>query len=112
MTKDIGKNGNLFGGNMLAWMDEAAAIFAHQFTGEEHMVTLKFNEILFKMPVHCGEIIEFHVDSVHLGKTSISFDITAYHDEDVVFSTRCTFVAVDKFGKKKLIKRRTSKNYK
>lgn len=103
MVKDLGVNGNLFGGKILAWVDEASAIHAHLFTGEKRMVTLKFDDMLFKKPIKEGDIVEFFAQSEIIGNTSLSFCIFAKVKEDVVFSTKCVFVAVDENGNKKLI---------
>lgn len=103
MTKDIGVNGNLFGGNMLAWMDEAAAIYARFITQEPRVVTVKFGEIVFLKPVKCNDMVDFYCDSEVIGNTSISFDIRACVSGRRVFETSCVFVAVDEEGKKKLI---------
>lgn len=106
MTKDLGMNGNLFGGNMLAWMDEAAAIFAHTITGEPRMVTLKFEEIVFKRPVKLGDIVDFHCEPIRVGETSFTFRIYGKVDDTEVFGTVAVFVAVDEIGNKKNIERK------
>ncbi|HEB83786.1 MAG TPA: hypothetical protein ENI92_02165 [Bacteroidetes bacterium] len=103
MTKDVGTHGNLFGGNMLAWMDEAAAVFARTRTGEPHLVTLRFSEILFKRPVKVGEMITFYACEPVVGRSSITFDLVGKVKEDVVFRTTCTFVNVDAEGRAKPI---------
>lgn len=103
MLKDLGMNGRLFGGNMLAWADEAAAIFAHKITREPHMVTLKFGEIVFKKPVMAGDIIEFWCTDEKVGNTSVTFNLKSFVLGESVFETSCVFVAVDKHGNKKKI---------
>jgi acyl-CoA thioesterase YciA len=103
MTKDIGTNGNLFGGNMMAWMDEASAIFAMKVTGEKDVVSLRFAEIIFKHPVKQDDIVDFYADNVRKGRTSVTFDIIAEVDGKECFRTECTFVAVDANGSKKSI---------
>lgn len=102
-TKDIGTYGNLFGGVMLAWVDEAAGIYAMKKTGEKRMVTLRFGEVLFRKPVKVGDIVEFYCGDEKVGNSSFSFDIKAVVDGNDVFSTDCTFVAVDAKGKPKTI---------
>jgi acyl-CoA thioesterase YciA len=99
MTKDVGTNGNLFGGNMLAWMDEAAAIFAQQITGKK-VVSVRFAEIIFKKPVSQDDVIEFYCEKIKQGHTSVTFDIFAVVKNEEVFRTECTFVAVDNNGRK------------
>ena len=105
MTKDIGVNGNLFGGNMMAWMDEAAAIFAGNYTGERRLVTLKYAEILFQRPVRVGDLVEFYAHDPRLGRTSVTFDLEGVVTGEVVFRTTCTFVALDEDGRPKPIGR-------
>lgn len=99
LTKDIGVGGNLFGGVMLAWMDESAAVYAHQQTGAPRMVTLKYEEILFKEPVHVGDIVEFFASQPRRGRTSFSFDLEARVHGKPVFHTRAIFVAVNAAGR-------------
>jgi acyl-CoA thioesterase YciA len=99
MTKDVGVGGNLFGGVMMAWMDEAAAIYAHQYTGCRRMVTLRYTELLFKKVVKVNDIVEIFADNPRVGRTSITFDLEGRVDGNVVFHTTCTFVAIDGEGK-------------
>ncbi len=104
MTKDIGTGGNLFGGNMMAWMDEAASIFACNHT-HEHVVTLKFSEILFRRAVKVGDMVEFYAQDPRTGRSSLTFDLEGRVRGEIVFHTTCVFVAVDEKGRPKQIKR-------
>jgi len=45
--QNIGVHGNLFGGVMLSWLDEAGGAFAGQCSDTPRMVTLKLAETLF-----------------------------------------------------------------
>ena len=101
--KDLGRNKNLFGGSMMAWMDEAASIFAYQYCDEEKMVTLRYGEYYFRKQVKEGDIIEFYCGNEKKGNTSFTFDIKGLVNGDEVFYTDCTFVAIDKNGNKKVI---------
>ena len=76
MTLDIGVNGNLFGGRMLEWLDEAGAIFAYkQIDG--YLVTLKISEVLFKAPVREKDMVEIYGDVKTIGNTSITIKLFA-----------------------------------
>lgn len=91
---------------MMAWIDEAAAIFAKDYTGERFMVTLRFGEFLFLHPVREGDVVHFWVSNPKIGKTSLNFDIEAVRTDGVkVVQTSCTFVAVDDNGKPKKIEK-------
>lgn len=103
MTKDLGQYGNLFGGNMMAWIDEAAAIFAIRTCGEKNMVTLHYSAMTFRHPVREGDIVEFFCSKVRRGVTSITFEIKALCGTEMVFCADCVFVAVDDNGRKKPI---------
>ncbi|MBZ0265543.1 hypothetical protein K8I28_12835 [bacterium] len=105
MTRDIGTHGNLFGGIMLSWLDEAAAIFARRYAGEKHMVTLRFSELLFREPVHVGEMIEFFALNPRLGRTSITMEIVGRVGVREIVHTTTTFVAVGDDGKPKVIEK-------
>lgn len=95
MTKDVGVNGNLFGGVLMSWLDEAAAIFAHQYTGMPRMVTLKYTELLFKHCIRVYDIVEIYASNPRVGRTSITFDLEGRVKDRVVIQTTCTFVALD-----------------
>ena len=51
MSSDIGVHGNLFGGTMMSWIDEAGAAYASQICDTPRMVTVKISELLFKKPI-------------------------------------------------------------
>ena len=101
MTRDIGFNGNLFGGQMLAWLDEAAVAYACQICETPRMVTAKISEVEFLKPVRPGQIIKIYGSVKGFGATSVIFDIQARRhstyngSEKLVCSTTMTFVRVD-----------------
>lgn len=105
MTKDIGVGGNLFGGTMMAWIDEAAGIYVHRYTGVRRSVTLKYTELCFKEAVHVGEVVDFYASNPRVGRTSFTFDFEGRVGSRVVIHTTCTFVAVDHEGKPMTIPR-------
>ncbi len=67
-TQDVGYHGNLFGGVMLAWLDEAGAIFACQACDTPRMVTKKISEVVFEKPVRPGQIIKIYGEVRGVGK--------------------------------------------
>jgi acyl-CoA hydrolase len=106
MAKDLGRHGNLFGGNMMAWADEAAAIFAIKTANYELMVTRKIGEINFTKPVKEGTMLHFNAWNVKRGTSSISFNLTVTGNERIegnfveYFTTDFVFVAIDEQGKR------------
>ena len=99
MIKDLGVGGNLFGGVMLAWMDEAAGIYAHRVTGGQRLVTLGYSSILFRRPVREWELVEFLVHDAKIGRTSLTFGLEGRVGGEVVFDTVATVVAIDEAGR-------------
>ncbi|NBO22425.1 acyl-CoA thioesterase [bacterium] len=104
MAKDIGVHGNLFGGNMMAFVDESAAAYVCQICNTPRMVTVKVSEFEFKRPVKVGNILKFYGEVIRFGTTSITVSIVVKkysvytQDEEVVTSTNMTFVRIDDEG--------------
>ncbi len=104
MGKDIGIHGNMFGGILMAWIDEAAAAFATEYCHTPNMITLKVGELLFKKPIKTGNHIRLYGEVAHLGNTSITLNIevrkyNVYSGEEmVVCTTSITFVRIDDDG--------------
>ena len=53
-TLDLGVSGNLFGGQLMYWLDEAASVYAIWATGEKRVVTRRISEAFFNKPIHAG----------------------------------------------------------
>ncbi len=104
MGKDIGIHGNVFGGFLMSWIDEAAAAFATEYCRTPNMVTLKVGELLFKKPLKIGHNVHLYGDVAHLGNTSLTMNIEArkynvYSGEETsVCTTSITFVRIDDDG--------------
>jgi len=104
-TGDIGVNNNLFGGIMLSWLDEAGGIMAANVCCDHNVITLKMDEVLFKLPVKVKEQIRIYGKVDKMGKTSVSLYLEARKanlkdsTEEVACSTKMVFVRIDKNGK-------------
>ena len=104
MGKDLGIHGTLFGGIMLAWIDEAAASYAAQICHSPNMVTVKIDEVNFKKPVKIGFQIRIYGEVESVGTTSITLNIEArkYNvysaEESLVCTTKIVFVRIDEAG--------------
>lgn len=104
-TSDIGVNGNLFGGTMLSWLDEAGATLASSLCCTPNMITLKMDEVIFTKPVKMGNHVRIYGKVEKIGRTSIVLFIEARRfdfdssSEEVVCSTYMTFVKIDDEGR-------------
>lgn len=70
--EDLNPNGSLFGGRLLSWIDEEAAIFAMcQLGQDKHLVTKYISEINFVSSAKQGDVIEMGVEVISYGNSSI-----------------------------------------
>ena len=76
-TADLGFHGNLFGGNVLAWMDASAVSYAMRLCGEPRMLTLSLEDCHFKQTVREGELLSLYGYPCHLGRSSIRIAMEA-----------------------------------
>lgn len=61
MGLDIGVHGNLFGGKMMSFLDEAAAAYSCQICDTPRMITKKIEEVVFDIVVFSSAIYyQFH----------------------------------------------------
>lgn len=90
----------LFGGEALAWMDEAAFIAATRFC-RKPLVTVCSDRVDFKESIPAGTILELVARVAHVGRTSIKVqvDIFVEHmyddNQHKAISGSFTFVALD-----------------
>tara|TARA_B100000131_G_scaffold101752_3_gene98802 strand:- start:1184 stop:1615 length:432 start_codon:yes stop_codon:yes gene_type:complete len=75
--QNIGVHGNLFGGVMLSWLDEAGAAFTAQVSGSPRMVTKSISEVEFQKPVRPGQIIKIYGDVLAIGVSSLTIKLEA-----------------------------------
>jgi acyl-CoA thioesterase YciA len=98
---DLGFHGNLFGGNLMRWIDSAGAALATQIADTPRMVTVLIDECLFKKPAKEGHLLKIYgrVDSI--GRTSVTLKLEARaHNvysgsQSVILSTNIKFVRID-----------------
>tara|TARA_R110000824_G_scaffold27426_10_gene93236 strand:- start:30554 stop:30919 length:366 start_codon:yes stop_codon:yes gene_type:complete len=118
MTKDVGFHGNLFGGLMLSWLDEAGAALAAELCESPRMVTVKISEVIFRKPVRPGQIIKIYGDLKKIGNTSIIIRLEARRhspyngSQKVACTTDMTFVRVDGDGEPVPISKTVKEKYK
>jgi acyl-CoA thioesterase YciA len=105
MTKDVGCHGNLFGGILMSWLDEAGALAAMQYANTPNMVTLKIGELSFKKPVKAHDVIRIYYEIAKTGRTSVTIKLKAQvvhlatGKEELVATTEMVFVRIDNEGK-------------
>ena len=117
MTRDIGVHGNLFGGIMLGWLDEAALAYACQVGDSTRMVTRSMSEVIFERPVKEGRIVKIYGEVVKIGNTSITINLEARsHNQfsgkqKIVCQTKMVFVQVDEDSESTPLSRKVKDKY-
>jgi acyl-CoA hydrolase len=94
----------LFGGEALAWMDEAAFICATRFC-RKPLVTISSDRVDFKEPIPAGSIVEIVAHISTIGRTSLVADVNIFiegmykDDKHKAISGSFKFVALDEHRK-------------
>jgi acyl-CoA hydrolase len=86
MTPDKANfSGNIHGGSILKHLDEIAYACASRYCGH-YVVTLSVDKVLFKHPIHVGELVTFLASVNYTGETSMEIGIKVIA-EDVIKRT-------------------------
>jgi acyl-CoA thioesterase YciA len=88
--EDLNPNGTLFGGKLLAWIDEELALYTIIQLENTKIVTKYMSEINFRSSARQGDIIEIGIDVVKFGKTSLTLICEARN-----MMTRETIITID-----------------
>ncbi|MET6990561.1 acyl-CoA thioesterase [Sediminicola arcticus] len=88
--EDLNANETLFGGRLLAWIDEEAALYSIIQLESKKVVTKYMSEINFMSTAEKGDIIEIGIEVVKFGKSSLTLNCEVRNK-----MTRETIVTVD-----------------
>lgn len=88
--EDLNPNGTLFGGQLLAWIDEEAALYTIIQLENSKIVTKFMSEINFMSSAKKGDIVEIGMEVIKFGKSSITMKCEARNK-----MTRETILTVD-----------------
>jgi acyl-CoA thioesterase YciA len=81
MPRDVNPHGTIFGGVLLSYIDQAAAIGAIREVVKAGglppaVVTVAINKVEFKQPVLVGDVVRFMTRLVRMGRTSITVHVS------------------------------------
>lgn len=114
---DIGVHDNMFGGTLMSLIDDAAASYAAQLCDTPRMVTIKFDELVFKKAVKVGSILKIYGKAIKFGNSSLELYIEVRKhnvytaEQDIVTHTNVKFVRIDEEGNAIPISERVKKRY-
>ena len=107
---DLNQFGFLFGGRLLSWVDEASWIAASLDFSDCQFVTVGMEAVSFRHSVREGTVLVIESEQIKEGNTSVAYEVRVTRGrksvEEVIFSTRVTFVNVDKDGEKQPLRTR------
>lgn len=101
---EVNFGGNVHGGTVMKWIDQAAYTCAASWSGK-YCVTVYVGGIRFFHPIHIGFLVEVQAQIIYTGKSSlhIAVDVLAGDPKQpgLTKTTHCiiVFVAVDESGK-------------
>ncbi|MFZ9881984.1 MAG: acyl-CoA thioesterase [Phycisphaerales bacterium] len=103
MPRDTNHQGTVFGGIILAHIDQAGYVEARRH-GLHRWVTASVDRVDFKAPVHVGEVVEFKTRTIRLGRTSVAVQVIVDAERldgtwAHVTEAQLTMVAVDADGR-------------
>jgi len=102
--EDLNANGTLFGGKVLAWIDEEAALYSIIQLENKKVVTKYMSEINFMSSAVEGDVIEIGVEAVKFGKSSLNLNCEVRNkmtQEPIVTVDNIIMVNLDDNGKPK-----------
>ena len=100
--EDLNPNHSLFGGRLLQWIDEEAALYAIIQLENKHVVTKFISEINFISSPKQGDIIEIGIVATHFGNTSLTLKCEVRNKltrEQILTIEKIVFVNVNEEGK-------------
>lgn len=103
LPNDTNTLGNLFGGQLLAWMDVIASVSAHRHC-KRVVVTASVNNVSFQKPINHGSIVTLEAKVSRAFSSSMEVFVDVYVEDHLTgIREKCneaiyTFVAVDQNG--------------
>lgn len=100
--EDLNAHGTLFGGSLLRWIDEEAAIYAIIQLGNPRAVTKFMSEIDFVSSARQGDLVELGIRAVSFGRTSLTMRAEVRNmvtRERILAIEKIVFVSLDAAGR-------------
>lgn len=100
--EDLNPNHSLFGGRLLQWIDEEAALYAIIQLENPRTVTKYISEINFVSSAKQGDIIEIGIEVTNFGHTSITLKCEVRNkmtQQTIITIDKIIFVSLDEDGK-------------
>ncbi|MCA3564014.1 MAG: acyl-CoA thioesterase [Methylocystis sp.] len=110
MPADTNANGDIFGGWVMARMDQAGGMAAVELA-HGRVVTVKVDAMQFIRPMKVGDVLCVYTELERIGNTSLTLRIEAWAQRfqtrhmEMVTEATFIFVAIDDNGKPRVVPR-------
>ncbi len=105
MPADTNANGDIFGGWLMARVDQAGAVLPARIA-RGRLATVAVNQFLFKQPVSVGDLLSFYARVERIGNTSVTVHVEVLAERNPaepklvkVTEANLTYVAIDRDGR-------------
>ncbi len=102
--EDLNPNGTLFGGRLLEWIDEEAALYSIIQLENPKTVTKYMSEIDFQSSAKQGDIIEIGIQVIKFGTASLTLKCEVRNKmtrKPIIKVDKIVMVSLDEHGKAK-----------
>lgn len=102
--EDLNPNGTLFGGRLLEWIDEEAALYSIIQLENQKTVTKFMSEIDFRSSAEQGDIVEIGIEVIKFGRASLTLKCEVRNKmtrKAIITVDRIVMVSLDENGKAK-----------
>ncbi|HIB38282.1 MULTISPECIES: hotdog domain-containing protein [Mesonia] len=102
--EDLNPNGTLFGGRLLEWIDEEAALYSIIQLENQKTVTKYMSEIDFQSSAKQGDIVEIGIEVLKFGTASLTLKCEVRNKmtrKPIIKVDKIVMVSLDEEGKAK-----------
>ncbi|MAN27186.1 MULTISPECIES: acyl-CoA thioesterase [Mesonia] len=102
--EDLNPNGTLFGGRLLEWIDEEAALYSIIQLENPKTVTKYISEIDFQSSAKQGDIVEIGIQVIKFGTASLTLKCEVRNKmtrKPIIKVDKIVMVSLDEHGKAK-----------
>jgi acyl-CoA hydrolase len=105
MSRHLNSHQNIFGGIVLGWLDEGAAVYAMEKIQYSNIVTVAMENVFFKNPGNLGDNVKIYGQINNIKNSSIEIYIKAISknplnlEETEIISCKILFVCLGTDGR-------------
>jgi acyl-CoA hydrolase len=106
MPGDLNAAGRLFGGRLMEWVDEIAALYCMSQLARKQIVTKKISEVIFNEPADLSDVLEFFCRIKNVGRTSLTIEclvmtriLSSKDRVKLIVACDLVFVSIDEHGR-------------